>query len=175
MVMQHPIVRNLWPNRMNSFSESLKDLTIVMLINCLSLRHEFLMNNTFISMDLIFDLLILASFRRGELLVCHSELCRLVSRSYSKIHNSSPFMTCLKIKSSFSMLSRRSRHTFIRFSVYEPFWNKLFTNFLQAQFLSQNVVDGSVIQIQLITDHSDCQTSIRPNESPHVGHIFVRF
>ena len=46
VVMQHPIVRNLWPNRMNSFSESLKDLTIVMLINCLSLRHEFLMNNT---------------------------------------------------------------------------------------------------------------------------------
>jgi len=47
-------------------------------------------------MDLIFDLLILAFFGRGDLLVCHSELCRLVSGSYSKIHDSSPVMTCLK-------------------------------------------------------------------------------
>ena len=45
VVMQHPSVRNLWPDTMNPFSESFKDLTIVLLINCLSLRHEFLMNN----------------------------------------------------------------------------------------------------------------------------------
>jgi len=50
------------------------------------------MNNTLtvenqISMDLIFDLIILAFFGRGELLVCHSELCRLVAGSYSKIHD----------------------------------------------------------------------------------------
>ena len=44
----------------------------------------------------IFDLLILDFFGQGELLVCHPELCRLVSRSHSKIHNSSPVMTCLK-------------------------------------------------------------------------------
>jgi hypothetical protein len=43
-------------------------------------------------MVLIFDLLILAFFGRGELLVCHSELCRLVSGSYSKIHVSTPVM-----------------------------------------------------------------------------------
>jgi len=30
---------------MNPFSESFKDLMIVLFINCLSLRHEFLMNN----------------------------------------------------------------------------------------------------------------------------------
>jgi len=29
--------------------------------------------------------------------------------------------------------------------------------------------------IQHATDHSDCQTSIRPHEIPHFGHIFVRF
>ena len=67
-------------------------------------------------MVLIFDLLILAFFGRGELLVCHSELCRLVSGSYSKIHVSSPVMTCLKKFLSFSMHSRMSRHTFLRFS-----------------------------------------------------------
>jgi len=122
VVMQHPSVRNLWPDTMNPFYESFKDLTIVLFINCLSLRHEFLINNALtveknqISMVLIFDLLILAFFGRGELLVCHSELCRLVSRSYSKIHVSSPVMTCLKFFLSFSMRSRRSRHTFLRFS-----------------------------------------------------------
>ena len=67
-------------------------------------------------MVLIFDLLILAFFGRGELLMCHSELCRLVSESYSKNHVSSPVMTCLKKFLSFSTRSRRSRHTFLRFS-----------------------------------------------------------
>ena len=91
VVMQHPSVRNLWPDTLNPFSESFKDLAMVLFINCLSLRHEFLMNNDLtdekqISMVLIFDLLIFAFFGRGELLVCHSELCRLVSGSYSKIH-----------------------------------------------------------------------------------------
>ena len=37
--------------------------------------------------------------------------------------------------------------------VGEEFWNQLGTNFLHAQFLGQNVVDGLVIQIQLSTDH----------------------
>ena len=67
-------------------------------------------------MVLIFDLLILAFFGCGELLVCHSELCRLVSGSYRKIHVSSPVMTCLKKLLSFSMRSRSSMHTFLCFS-----------------------------------------------------------
>ena len=45
VMMQHPSVGNLWPDTMNPFSESFKDLTIVLLIYCLSLMHEFLMNN----------------------------------------------------------------------------------------------------------------------------------
>jgi hypothetical protein len=44
-----------------------------------------------------------------------------------------------------------------------------------AQFLGQNSVDGLVIQIQLTTDHSDCQTSIRSHDSAHFGHIFFLF
>jgi hypothetical protein len=44
-----------------------------------------------------------------------------------------------------------------------------------AHFLSQNVVDSLVIQIQLPTDHPDCQTSIILHDSPHVIHIFFRF
>ena len=46
VMMQHPSVHNLWPDAMNTFSESFKDLMIVLLIICLSLRHEFLMNDT---------------------------------------------------------------------------------------------------------------------------------
>ena len=42
VVMQHPSVRDLWPDRMNPFYESFKELTIVLFINCSSLRHEFL-------------------------------------------------------------------------------------------------------------------------------------
>ena len=57
--------------------------------------------------------------------------------------------------------------------VGEVFWNQLCTNFPHAQFFGQNVVDGSMIQIHLTTDHSDCQTSIRPHESPDFGHNSV--
>jgi len=46
VMMQHTSVRNLWLDMMNPFSESFKDLMIVLFINCLSLRHKFLMNNT---------------------------------------------------------------------------------------------------------------------------------
>ena len=45
VVMQHPSVRNLWSDTTNPFSESFNDLVIVLFINCLSLRLEFLMNN----------------------------------------------------------------------------------------------------------------------------------
>ena len=56
----------------------------------------------------------------------------------------------------------------------EKFWDQLGTNFLHTQFEGQNFVDGLAIQIQHTTDNSDCQTSIKPHEIPHFGHIFVR-
>ena len=59
--------------------------------------------------------------------------------------------------------------------ISENFWDQLGTNFLHVQFEGQNFVDGLAIQIQHTTDHSDCQTSIRPHEIPHFGHSFVRF
>ena len=57
----------------------------------------------------------------------------------------------------------------------ENFWDQLGTNFLHAQFEGQNFMDGLAIQIQHTTGHAACQTSIRPHEIPHFGHIFVRF
>ena len=107
---------------------------------------------------MIFDLLILAFFGRGELLVCQSELCRLVSRSYAKIHDSSLVMTSEKNFAIFDAFKRVQAHipsVFLLF-VGEDVWNQLGTHFLHAQFLGQNVVDGLVIQIQLTADYSDC-------------------
>jgi len=98
-----------------------------------------------ISMVLIFNLLILAFFGRGELLVCHSELCRLVSGSYSKIHVSSPVMTCLKkifvIFDAFKKVQAHIPSGFLLF-IGENFWDQLGTNFLHAQFEGQNFIDG---------------------------------
>ena len=101
VMMPYSSVRNLWLDTMNTFSESVKDLTTVLLINCLSLWHNSLritpwLSKKQISMDLIFNFLILAFFGLCELLMCHSKLSHLVSGSYSKIHDSSPVMTCLK-------------------------------------------------------------------------------
>jgi hypothetical protein len=62
-----------------------------------------------------------------------------------------------------------------RLFIGENFWDQLGTNFLHAQFEGQNFVDGLTIQIQHTTNHSDCQTSIRPHEIPHFDHIFIRF
>jgi hypothetical protein len=44
-VLQHPSVCILWPDIMNPFSESFKDLMIIFFIKCLSLNNEFLMNS----------------------------------------------------------------------------------------------------------------------------------
>jgi len=110
--------------------------------------------------------------------VCHSELCRLVSGSYSKIHVLSPVMTCLKKKIViFDAFKKVQAHILSGFLLFlgENFWDQLGTNFLHAEFEGQNFVDGLAIQIQHTTDHSDCQTSIRPHEIPHFGQIFVRF
>ena len=129
-------------------------------------------------MVLIFDLLVIAFFGLGELFVCHSELCRLVSGSYSK---NPSFITCyvmfeniFVIFDAFKQVQAHIPSVFLLFSG-ENFWDQLGTNFLHAQFKGQNFVDSLAIQIQHATDHSDCQTPIRPHEIPHFGHIFVRF
>ena len=130
-----------------------------------------------ISVVLIFYLLVFAYFGRGDLLVCHSELCRLVSGSYSKIQVSSPVLTCLKKFCHFRCVQEgQGTHSFgfpsgHWWEFLGPAWYK----FSAYKFEGQNFVDGLVIQIQHTTDHSDCQTLIRPHEIPPFGHIFFRF
>jgi len=86
-------------------------------------------------------------------------------------------MTCLKkifvISDAFKKVQAHIPSVFLLF-IGENFWDQLGTNFLHAQFEEQNFVDGLAIRSQHTTDHSDCQTSIRPHEIPHFGHIFLR-
>ena len=112
-------------------------------------------------MDLIFDLLILAFFGRGELLVCHSVLCRLVSGSYSKIHDSSPIM--FERFSSFSMRSRPGR-TLLRFS-FSSLVRFFGTSFAQIFHMPIPSVKMSwtvgQFKFQLTNDHSvKCRSNL---------------
>ena len=43
--MEQPIVRNGWSHANNPFSKSFKNLTVIKLINNLSLKHKFYMDN----------------------------------------------------------------------------------------------------------------------------------
>ena len=182
VVMQQPSVRILWLDTMNPFYESFNDLTIVLFINCLSLRHEFLMNNalTVEKNKLTWFWFLICSFlHHFGAVSCSCATPNFVVRRQDRIQNPR-FITCYDMYEkflSFSMCSRISRNTFLRFSFCSlgNFWNQLGTNFLHAHFEGQNFVEVLAIQIQHTTDHSDCQTSIRPHEIPHFGHIFVRF
>jgi len=120
VVMQHPKVRNLWPDTMNPFSESFKELKIVLFVNCLSLSHEFLMNNALtIEKN---KLSWLWFFSCSFLLSLGAVSCMCVTSSFvvwcqDRIRKSTfHVMTCFKQFLSFSMRSRRTRHTFLRFS-----------------------------------------------------------
>ena len=120
VVVQHPSACNTWSHTCHPFPESFKDFPIKSLIDSLPWWHTFLVDDPLtvkkkqISVDLIFDLLILAYLGRGEFAVCHSRLWRFVSGSYSKINDSSPVITRLKSFRSLSRRSRRSRHTSLR-------------------------------------------------------------
>jgi len=125
MVAAEPLKYLFWPKihsqRWQCDKEHCRDSRLYCLLTVCPWGMNYLRTTPWlskkqVSMVLIFDLLILAFFGRGEMLVWHSELCHFVSGSYSKNHVSSPVMTCLKKILSFSMHSRRSRHTFLRFS-----------------------------------------------------------
>jgi hypothetical protein len=130
--------------------------------------HKFLFYNNFIIFLYAFRALLCSS--SGGQIVLIQHLVSALSVGDRPVHRYDMFEKFL----SFSMRSRRSMHTFLLF-IGDNFWDQLGTNFLHAQFERQNFVDGLAIQIQHTTDHSDRQTSIRPHEIPHFGHIFVRF
>ena len=143
VVMEHPIVSNAWSHANNSFSQSFKIFTVIKLFNSV-LEAQILYGQSLhcqkqMSMDFIFDLLLLAFFERGDADVCHSLLCLLLSESYSKIHVSSPVITFFKKFLSLWIHSRRWRHTSFRLS-FCSIVRFLGTNFAHNFFMGNSSV-----------------------------------
>lgn len=86
VMMKHLFVSIIWFHANDPFSQPFKDIFMKNLVNSMSRRNKFFvddspMSKKQISIDMIFDLLILAFFGRGEFVVCHFLLCLLVSES----------------------------------------------------------------------------------------------
>src|SRR5215469_9290218 len=120
-MVQHPSVCNAWSHMCHPFPESFKDFPIKTLIDSLSWWYKFLVDDPLTvkktnerGFDFGFAHSRFLGTGRGEFAVCHSRLWRIVSGSYSKIHDSSPVITRLKNSGSLSRRSRRSRHTSLR-------------------------------------------------------------
>ena len=101
IVLRQPVVCNVPSESLDPFSKSFQDIFVEGVINCLSWRYKFFVHNAMavkktIIMVFTLDLLMRAFFGRGELFVCHSSLCRLVSGSKSNTHYSSPVITLCK-------------------------------------------------------------------------------
>lgn len=150
-MIEHPFVCIIWSHANNPFSEPFKDVFIkrTWLTICPggtnSLQTISLLSKKQININLIFNLIILAFFGRGEFAVCHFLLYLLVSGSYSKIHNSSPVIIRLTKSCSLVIFSRRSRNLFFRMSLlnYEDFWHDL----LHAQMFCQTLMNSKYVQI----------------------------
>ena len=145
VVVQHPSACSAWSHTCHPLPESFKDFPIKRLIDGLFWCHKFLVDDPLtvkkkkqMNIDLILDLLILAFLGRVDFAVCHSRLWRFVSRSYSKIHDSSPVITRQKNSGSLSRRSRRSRHTSLQFDLLlsrEVLWNHLGAHYSHVQIL----------------------------------------
>ena len=177
VVMQHPCVCNLWLDTMNPFSESFKDLTIVLLIVCPYARIPYEQHLDCWKNKLAWIWFSICSFLLSSGTV--SCLCATPNFvGFGIIFENPRFITCYDLfEKNFVIFSafKIQEHipsVFLLF-IGEVFWNQLFTNFLRAQLLDQNV-NSLAIQIQLTTNHSDCQTLIRPHDSPQFGHIFLQ-
>ena len=129
------------------------------------------------SMDFIFDLLLLDFFGRGDADVCHSLLCLFVSGSYSQIHVSPPVITFFKKFLSLWIRSRRWRHTSYRLSFCSTvrFLGTIFAhNFLTANPCVK--IWRTVVWFKFVTsDHSHCESTVWPHKGSHFLHIFIRF
>ena len=122
-------------------------------------------------MILIFDLLILALFGRGDFARVPLQT---LSFGVRVVFEHSRFIICYDMFEKFFVIfdafKKVQAHipSVFLLNIGENFWDQLGTNFQHAHFEGQNFVDGLAIQILHTTDHYDRQTSIRLHEIPHV-------
>ena len=96
---------------------------------------QFLLNQKMMSMDCTLDLLIRAFFGRGDWEVCHSELCLLVVRSYSKTQVSSMVITRCRKWAHLShdpRVPEKPTHDCLLF-IRQILWDQFRTNFSHVQ------------------------------------------
>ena len=145
------IMKQPWP-RFSQFSsflplwahQTLQDVLVEVLINGLAWCQEFCVGN---SMDikksgqhyLGFGLELVAFLGLGSNALFHSRLCRLVSGSYSKIHDSLPVKTPFSKLGSVSSCSKMSWHTCTRRS-FCPSFNNLGTIFAQIFLIPRSSI-----------------------------------
>jgi len=84
VVTQHPSVHNLWPDTMNPFSESFKDLMIVPIILAVKRRSDLTRALTLVTFSSVFDVHGLPEQRSSSTLsrpsknaLCHLKTCAL--------------------------------------------------------------------------------------------------
>ena len=106
----------------------------------------------------------------GDNALFHSRLCRMVSGSYSKIHDSSPVRTLFSKLGSVSSCSKMFWHTCTCRSFCASFRN-LGTIF--AQIFRNDAPYSLTIHTQLICYHSNSKTAIAPHLLSHTLNIFI--
>ena len=159
--------------------EVVQDISVEGVINCLSWRYKFFVHNAMavektITIVFTLDLLIRAFFGRGELFVCHSALCRLVSGSQSNTRHSSPVITLSK-KIWFNFESQiltnfQPVHFLLNRQVFHHYFC---TNFSHVQTVCKNSKNCIFIQARFSCSHPDTQSGIFHHHSLRNFHILI--
>ena len=141
-MVQQPSACNAWSHTCHPFRESFKEFPIKSLINSLSWRHKFLVCDPLTVKKtnkhrFEFGFGHSCFLGREEFAVCHSQLWRFVSGSYSKIHDSTcdnateelclPFKAAQKIKTHILPIGLLLNREFL--------WNHLGAHFSHVQIL----------------------------------------
>jgi hypothetical protein len=164
------------PTRVILFRTRSRTSKIISVIHCDTRWYNFFMNyparieKEWREFSWFFYLLMGAFFCLGDCGVCLSSLCLLVFRVvFEKLTSVTRYGPIKKMWFSFEAFKHLCRHFVLTrvLIVVQIFWNHLCTHCSHHQILRSNFVDRTFINIKLIGGHSNCQTSISTNESPH--------
>ena len=125
---------------------------------------------------MVLDLNALAFLGLGDNVLFHSRLCRLVSGSYSKIHDSLTVTTLFRqVGFSFELLQSvlTHLHTPLLLSFIQQSWHHFCTDRPHPQIFRNDAPYHLTIHTQLICYHSHSKTAIAPHLLSHTLNIFI--
>ena len=129
-----------------------------------------------ISITLVLDLNTLAFSGLGDNALFHSRLCRLVSASYLKIHDSSSATTLFQqVGFSFELLQNvlTHLHTPLLLSFIQQPWYHSYTDLPHPQIFRNLPPYPLTVNTQLICYHSNSKTAIAWHLLSHTFNIFI--